>query len=293
MEKDNASAFILRRRLRTELLAARLGKDLTQQRVAEAMDWSMSKMNRIEKAKTGISTNDLRELLRLYEITDEERTEQLLDLAREARQSPWWRSYSDVTPSAEFLELMDYESASSAISQFETMFVPGILQTEDYASAVLRAFYDEKSADEKSAERVSRLVDLRTKRRSLLTRENAPDFSFVLDESVIRRPVASPAIMSKQLQYLVGVMELSNVTIHVAPFSTGLYPGMNGAFEHVHFEDTPDDDIVFLEGTDGDVISDKPEKVNTYLEAFRQITGASLNPSDSADRLLEAADDLG
>lgn len=292
MEKDNASAFILRRRLRTELLAARIGRDLTQQRVAEAMDWSMSKMNRIEKAKTGISTNDLRALLRFYGITDKEHTEQLVALAREARQTPWWRSYSDVAP-AELLELIDYEAASSVISQFEIMFVPGILQTEDYASAVLRAFYDEKSTDGISAERVSRLVDLRTQRRALLTSENAPDFAFVLDESVIRRPVGSPSIMSKQLHHLVDVMELSNVTIQVAPFSTGVYPGMKGAFEHVHFADTPDSDIVFLEGSDSDVISDKPEEVNKYLEAFRQIAGVSLKPAESADRLLKAAGDLG
>ncbi len=99
--------------------------------------------------------------------------------------------------------------------------------------------------------------------------------------------------MSQQLQYLVGLMELSNVTIQVAPFSTGVYLGMKGAFEHVHFEDTPDDDIVFLEGTDGDVINDKPEKVNIYLEVFKQITDASLSPADSADRLLKAAGDLG
>ncbi len=293
MERDNASAFILRRRLRTELLAARLERDLTQHAVAEAMEWSMSKMNRIEKAKTGISANDLRALLLFYGITDEERTKQLVDLAREARKPPWWRSYSDVAP-AELLELIDYEAASSAVSQFETMFVPGILQTEDYASAVLRAFYDDKPADQKSAERVSRLVDLRTQRRALLTSENAPEFAFVLDESVIRRPVASPSVMSQQLQYLVSVMkELSNVTIQVAPFSIGLYPGMKGTFEHVHFADTPDDDIVFLEGSDSDVISDKPEIVNVYLEAFKQITGVSLSPADSADRLLKAAGDLG
>jgi transcriptional regulator with XRE-family HTH domain len=287
MEKDNASAFMMRRRLRTELRAARLDRDLTQQQVAEAMEWSMSKMNRIEKAKSGISTNDLKALLRLYGITGKERTEQLLDLARKARKSSWWRSYKDVA-APELLELMDYESASSAISQFETMFVPGILQTEDYASAVLRAFYDEKSA-----KRVSRLVDLRTKRRELLTSENAPAFSFVLDESVIRRPVASPSIMSKQLQYLVTAMELPNVTIQVVPFLTGLYPGMKGAFELVHFEDTPDDDIVFLEGADSDFISDNPEQVNAYLESFKQITGVSLSLSDSADRLLKAAGDLG
>jgi transcriptional regulator with XRE-family HTH domain len=288
MEKDNASAFILRRRLRTELLAARLGMELTQQRVAESMDWSMSKMNRIEKAKTGISTNDLRALLRLYRITDKERTEQLLDLAREARQISWWRKYSDVAD-PEFLELMDYESASSTISQFETMFVPGILQTEDYASAILRALNDEKSA-----ERVSRLVDLRTRRTALLTTENAPNFSFVLDETVIRRPIGSPAIMRRQLQHLVSVTkELPNVTIQIVPFSIGPYLGMKGAFEHVHFEDTPDDDIVYLEGSSADVISDVPETVNSYLEAFKQITSVSLSEADSADRLLRAAGDLG
>jgi transcriptional regulator with XRE-family HTH domain len=292
MEKDNVSPFILRRRLRTELIAARVAKNLTQQQVAEAMDWSMSKMNRIEKAKSGIGTNDLKELLRLYDITGKEPTEYLLGLGREARKSPWWASYSDVAP-AELLELMNYESASSAINQFETMFVPGILQTEDYASAVLRAFYNDKVTDENSAERASRLIHLRTKRVELLTSKNAPEFSFVLDESVIRRPVGSTSIMSQQLQHLVNVMELPNVAIQVAPFSIGLYPGMNGAFELVHFEDTPGDDVVFLEGTDGDLISDKPEKTNHYLEAFRQITSVSLSRSDSVDRLLKAAGDLG
>ncbi len=117
------------------------------------MDWSLSKMNRIEKAKTGISTNDLKALLPLYGITDQERTEELLALAREARQAPWWRQYSEVAPTT-LLELIDYESAASAISQFEPMFVPGILQTEEYARAVLRTFYGEDSP----AERVPALV---------------------------------------------------------------------------------------------------------------------------------------
>jgi hypothetical protein len=250
------------------------------------MDWSLSKMNRIEKAKSGISTNDLKALLRLYGITSKERTDQLLALARGAKQSPWWQDYSDVAPD-ELLELMNYESASSAVSQFETMFVPGILQTEEYASAVLQAFFDAKSA-----ESVGRLVDLRTKRRELLTRENAPEFSFVLDESVIRRPIGSPSIMGRQLQHLVDAAELSNVTIQVVPFAVGLYPGMKGAFELVHFEDTPDEDILFLEGPHGDFISDKPEETKDYLEAFRQITGMSLSSSDSMKRLLKAAGDI-
>jgi len=284
--EDNASPSMLRRRLRTELRTARIQGNLTQQQVAQAMEWSLSKMNRIEKAKSGISTNDLKALLRVYGITDKERTEQLLALARGARRSPWWQPYSDVA-SAQLLQLIDSESSSSAVSHVETMFVPGILQTEEYASAVLQASYSENSD-----ERVYRLVDLRTRRRELLASVNAPKFSFVLDESVICRPVGNPSIMRQQLRHIVSVMELPNVTIQVVPFAVGMHPGMQGAFELVHFEDTPDEDIVFLEGARGDAISDDPAETAHYMEAFRQIKGVSLSPSGSMDRLLKAADDL-
>jgi len=275
---------MLRRRLRTELLTARVKKELTQEQVAKAMEWSLSKMNRIEKAKSGISTNDLKMLLPLYGITDEKRTEELVALARAARQSPQWRRYSDVAP-AELLELIEYESAASAVSQFETMFVPGILQTEEYASAVLKVFYDEKSA----AERVAPMVELRTRRRELLTSQNAPKFSFVLDESVIRRLVGSPAIMSRQLMYLADKADQSNVTIRVVAFTAGLHPAMRGPFEIVQFDDTPDENVVFLEVPRGDIISEDPKETQNYLEAFERIAEMSLEPSDSVDLLHEAA----
>jgi transcriptional regulator with XRE-family HTH domain len=284
---DSASPLVLRRRLRTELRAARQNKDLTQEQVAKAMDWSLSKMNRIEKAKTGISTNDLKMLLPLYGITDKERTEELLALARSARQSPWWSRYSDVAP-PELLELIEYEYAASTVSQFETMFVPGILQTEDYASAILQGFYGEKS----SAERVAALVELRTRRRDLLTSENAPKFLFALDESVIHRLVGSPAITSQQFMHLTSVADLSNVTIQIVPFTAGMHPGMKGPFEVVEFEDAPDEKIVFLEGPRGDFISDDPEETDSYLEAFRRITEKSLGPSESLDRLRAAAGEM-
>ena len=251
------------------------------------MEWSLSKMNRIEKAKSGISTNDLKALLPLYGITDRERTEELVALARAARQSPQWRRYSDVAP-AELLELIDYESAASAVSQFETMFVPGILQTEEYAAAVLKVFYDEKSA----AELVAPLVELRTRRRDLLTSENAPNFSFVLDESVINRHVGSPAITSLQLMHLIKAADLPNVTIRVVPFTAGLHPGMKGPFEIVQFDDTPDENIVFLEISRGDIISDDPKETQNYLESFERITETSLEPSDSVELLRKAAGEM-
>ena len=190
---DGASPLVLRRRLRAELRAARREKGLTQDQVAKAMEWSLSKMNRIEKAKTGISANDLKALLPLYGIADKE--QELLTLARAARQPGWWSQYGEVAPSG-LLQLIDYESAASAVSQFETMFVPGILQIEDYASAILQAFYDEKPTEE----RVAALVKLRTARRDLLNGENAPRFSFVLDESVIQPPGRQPGYYQPAVQ---------------------------------------------------------------------------------------------
>ena len=248
------------------------------------MEWSLSKMNRIEKAKSGISANDLKALLRLYDITDKRRIDELVALARGARQSPWWKRYSDVAPPA-LLALIDYESAASAVSQFETIFVPGILQTEEYASAVLQVFYDEKSVPDK----VAALVDLRTRRRELVNSENAPNFSFVLDESVIHRVTGSPAITSRQFVYLVEVAEQPNVTIRVVPFAAGLHPGMRGPFEVIQFEDTPDENMVFIEGPRDDIINDDPKETQSYLEAFEHITRISLAPADSLDRIRAAA----
>jgi transcriptional regulator with XRE-family HTH domain len=278
---------MLRRRLRNELRTARLDKDLTQEQVATAMDWSLSKMNRIEKAKTGISTNDLKALLPLYGITDKKRTDDLIALARAATQPPWWQGFKDVAPTT-LLELIDYEFAASAISQFEPTLVPGILQTEKYAEAVLRVFHGEGS----SAERVTALVDLRTRRRDLLESVGAPKFSFLLDEPVIRRPAGSPAIMSRQLMHLVSLADLPNVTIRVVPFTAGLHPGLKGAFKVIEFADEPDENVAFLEGPRADTVSDDPEETKSYLETFGRIAQMALSPSDSVGLLRKAAGEM-
>jgi transcriptional regulator with XRE-family HTH domain len=291
--EDSASPLMLHWRLRRELRTARLNSNLTQKQVAEAMEWSLSKINRIEKAKSGISINDLKAVLPLYSITDKEQTEELLDLARAvarskgARYDPQWRRYNEVAP-AKLLELLDYESAASTVSQFETTFAPGILQTEEYASAVLQVFYNEKS----SVDRVAALVDLRTRRRDLLTSNDAPKFTFVLDESVIHRVVGSRSIMSQQLQHLANAAELPNVTVQIVPFTAGLHSGMKQPFELIQFVEAPDENIVFLESPRSDYISDDPEETENYLEAFSRITRLSLSPSESVDRLRKSAGEM-
>jgi hypothetical protein len=249
----------------------------------------MSKINRIEKAKSAVSITDLRALLDLYGINDQGQAEELLELARAVARAKsghheqWWKGYTEVAP-GRLLELLDYESAASVVSQFETIFIPGILQTEEYASAVLRVFYDEKS----SAERVKALVDLRTRRRELLTSKDAPGFSFLLDESVIRRVVGSASVMAQQLHHLLDAKELANVTIRIVPFAVGLHPGMKQPFELIEFADEPDENIVFVESPRGDFISDDPREAEGYLSAFRLITERSLSPAKS-DRLLREA----
>jgi transcriptional regulator with XRE-family HTH domain len=253
---------------------------LTQEKVANDMDWSLSKMIRIEQAKNSISINDLKELMRLYEITDAEKVSGFIDLARGARKQGWWRGISKAAPK-ELLELIDYESAASSVRQFETMFVPGILQTADYARAVLQNFYEEKPAAE--------LAELRIRREDLLRRPGAPQFRFILDEPVIQRLAGGPSVMRHQLQRLIDVAELPNVTIQVVPFSAGLHPGTKGPFEIIQFADAVDEYVVFLETPRGDNVTDVPADIDNYLAAFERIGEISLSPGESVARINEVA----
>jgi transcriptional regulator with XRE-family HTH domain len=280
---DSVTPLVLRRRLRTELRNARQEKQLTQEQVAKAMVWSLSKMIRIEKAQTSISINDVKALLQLYEINDEKETAELVALAREARKQSWWSSYSNVAPSA-LLELIDYESAAYAVRQFEPWFVPGILQTEEYARAVLQYYNARRSKSELAA-----LVELQVRREDLLRREDAPQFSFILDEAVIQRLVGSPSVMHRQLERLFEVAKLPHVTIQVVPFSAGLHPGTKGSFEIINFADAADEFILFVETPRGGLISDFPEETQNYLEDFESIKEVSLGELDSVARLDEVA----
>ena len=277
---DDASPLVQRRRLSAELRNLRQEKKLTQQEVAKAMVWSLSKMIRVENAETSISVNDLKVLLGYYEIKDEEKTAYLITLARAAGKRGWWRgqSYSKVAPK-ELLKLIDYESAASSVRQFETMYVPGILQTRDYARAVLQNFY----ADEPAAE----MADLRTRREDQLTREDV-QFTFLLDEPVIQRLAGGLSVMRQQLPRLVDLAELPNVTIRVVPFSAGLHPG-SGPFEIIQFADADDEYAVFIETARGDFITDNAEDTQKYLEVFDRIMQISLGPEDSVTRIHEVA----
>jgi transcriptional regulator with XRE-family HTH domain len=283
---DSTSPLVLRRRLGTELRNARQEKNLTQEQVATAMVWSPSKVIRIENAASSIGINDLRALLQLYNIADQRQTAELVALATEARKRTWWRSYSNVAPSS-LIELVEYESAASSVKQFEITYIPGILQTEEYARAVLDNFY----GDTPHSERVAALVELRTKRQDRLNQEDAPRFSFILDEPVIHRLVGGPSVMRRQIRRLSEAAELPNVTIEIVPLSVGLHPGVSGSFEIMQLADASDEYVVYREGSRHE-ISDDPTETQRYLERYKRIKEVSLGPADSVPLLRKTADEM-
>lgn len=285
---DGASVLVQRRRLVAELKKARIKKGETQGRTAQAMEWSLSKVQRIEKGTSSITTNDLRVLLQFYGITDKQKREQLLELGREARKPPWWQAYRTDAPRG-LITLIEYESVTAAVRQFETLFIPGILQTEEYARAVLEGYYNEKS----SSSRISALVQLRTKRRELLDLEDPPQFHFVLDEPAVRRVVGSNSVMRQQLLQLIEVSEKTNVTVLVIPFTAGLHPGMNGQpFEIIEVGGEVGNDVVFEESSRGDTLIDDPGDVRNLRETFERLERMSLGLQDSVAFLREVADEM-
>ena len=175
------SPAVQRRRLRAELRRARLEADLTQDQVAAAMDWSLSKLIRIENGSVGISTNDLRAILQYYKITDSDRTAELLAMARSARERSWWSEYRDIA-SKPVLQVIEYEAAAIISRNFQPQVVPGLLQTEEYARAVLGQLNSQSSR-----ERVDSLVHIRMRRQELLDRADPPLLFFIMDEPVVRR----------------------------------------------------------------------------------------------------------
>jgi transcriptional regulator with XRE-family HTH domain len=284
---DGASPVVQRRRLRTELRKARQDAGLTQEQVADAMDWSLSKVIRIEAGSVGISTNDLKALIRCYRPDDPDMTSELVTLARAARERSWWSVYRDLAPPG-LVQLIGYEAASFIVRNFETLLVPGLLQTEEYARAVIGTLEEGAAAD-----RVRTLVEIRMRRQEQLDREDPPLLFFILDEAVVRRLMGGRDVMCRQLRHLIEMARKPNVTIQIVPFSASTHPGLRGPFVIVEFPDPGDDDVLFLEALFGELVSrDDPEEVSTYLVLFEQLRKLSLGPSDSVAYLEKVAHEI-
>ena len=305
-DEASPSPVVQRRRLRAELRAARQAAGLTQEQAAKAVDWSLSKVIRIEAGSVGISTSDLKALLNLYGIGDPDRTDELVTLAKAAKERGWWSRYSDFLTAAnqrELLQLIGYESAASITRNFETLLLPGLLQSEEYARAVIRQFAGKATDGEpEDANRAGRdrkaqedkLVEIRMERQAhLLDWPDPPLMFFILDEAVVRRQVGGRAAMARQIRWLLELADRPYVTIEVVPFSEGAYPGLRGPFVVLEFPDAADDDVVYLESPRGDLIRrEEPEQVLPYRETFEQLRDTSLGPEKTKTFLADIASEM-
>jgi hypothetical protein len=248
------------------------------------MDWSLSKLIRIENGTVGISLNDLKAILAHYKITDEGRTAELIALSRGARERSWWNDYRDIAP--RLIQLIEYESASFIIRNFQPLLIPGLLQTEEYATTTLRSLRSQPAARDVSTD-----VELRMKRQRLLRQQEMPLMFFIIDEAAVRRLVGGQDAMRRQIQRLLDESDKPTVTIEIVPFSAGAHPGMQGPFMLFEFPDAADDDALYLEGpSESRWNRDDPEEISSFRERFEVLRELSLGPKGSVDllhRLLE------
>ena len=270
-------ATVRQRRLARELRRLREGAHLTIEQVANKLELSPSTVSRIETAQVGIRPRDVRELLDIYGVAGVQRDE-LLQIARERRQQPWWQEYRDLPNMA----LAGFEADATSISQFSALLVPGLLQTEAYAREVLTAIrLDARPGD------IQRRMDLRLNRQALLTGETAPQYWVVLDEAVVCRPVGGPAVMGAQLEYLAQMAALPSVTLQVLPFGAGAHAGMDGEFTIFGYRAPEDPDVVYIENTGGDAYIEDADVTRRYNRIFDHLRAAALDPAESVRTLAE------
>ncbi|MFI6661485.1 helix-turn-helix domain-containing protein [Streptomyces sp. NPDC050523] len=277
------SAAVQRLRLRTELREARSDAGLTQRQVADQMEWSPSKLLRIEAGEVGISVNDLRSLLTFYQVQETERVERLLALARGSRKMPF-TEYRDIFHK-DFLDFLAMEASAWINRTFQSLVLPGLLQTEEYATTIIRTF----SPDE-STEQVKRMVEARMLRQDILERADA-EFYFILDESVIRRQVGGVKTMRAQLRTLAEIAARPHVQVMILPFSLGVHTAAAGPFTLFEFkEDVPA--CLYLENPRGSsTVSTQPEDAANFIDLFQDLESKVIK-DDVPEILLRVADGL-
>ncbi len=277
-----------RRRLRTELRRARDAAEMTQEQVSREMDWSLSKLIRIETGAVGVSTVDLKALLRLYGVDDPQQVKELTRLARASRRRPdWWAGYRDLI-SDQYRKYIEFEKAATRIRSWRPLLVPGLLQTEAYARAIVA----HGGLNRPTERDIDRWVEIRMIRQRELFEHDPPHVGALLGEAVVRQIVGGPKVMREQLSTLI---EKSgpNIEIRVVPFTAGTHPGLSGGFAIMEFQDELDLDVVYLETARNDMIDvERPSTVNRWEQAFTDIGGLAMSQADTTALLHKLVKEL-
>lgn len=278
-EVSSGSSTVRRILLGAQLRRLREEAGLSREEAGYTIRASESKISRMELGRVGFKERDVADLLVLYGVKDPEERDTLIALAREANQPGWWHRYNDVLPGW-FQAYVGLEESASLIRMYDIQFVPGLFQTEEYARAIIGG-----SAPQILAEDEEKRVSLRMTRQRLLTQPNPPQVWAVVDEAALRRPVGGAEVMRGQLEHLIAIAKLPNVTLQVMPFMAGTHPAEAGAFTILRFAEPEVPDIVYMEQLTSALYLDKREDVDHYMSAMERLCVESQPPERTAEIL--------
>ena len=263
---------VLRILLGSQLRRLRESRGISRDDAGYRIRASGSKISRLELGRVSFKERDVIDLLEMYGVTDAAERDALISLAREANSPAWWHKYSDVLPDW-FQIYVGLEEAAELIRVYEIQFVPGLLQTEEYARAVI-----ELGQPAAPPEEVERRVALRMGRQQLLTRKNAPRLWVMVDEAALRRPIGGRKVMQGQIERLMGIANEPNVTLQVMPFRFGGHAAEGGAFTLMRFPEEDLPDVVYIEQLTGALYLDKPDDVEKYSEVIERLGVKGTSP---------------
>ena len=277
---------VRRRRLGAELRRLREANSLKLEEVAEQLGLAPSTLSRIETGKAPTKTAYLTTMLGMYGVDDPAVRKVLVDMAREGHRKGWWSIYDDVLPSG-FDIYVGLEAEASGLRSYETDVVHGLLQTTEYALAVLRELRPRDSD-----EQISRGVDLRMQRQRLLDHDPPLDLWLILDEGAIRRNIGGAKVMGPQLGHLIQASRWSNVTLQVLGFEAGAHAGLVGPFSILEFPERGDSEVAYTESVGGMIYLEKEREVRACAEAFDRMRAAALSPAASVELIQQVLEEL-
>jgi transcriptional regulator with XRE-family HTH domain len=294
MPGDNPT--ILRMRLGSELRELRNRVGLSLDAASEALaaadqDISVSKLSRLENGKGAIRLQDIRALLDLYKVDSDAQRELLIQMAREAKAAvsagAWWTDYESVLPTG-LSTYVALEAAAGRLLAFTHTIIEGLLQTEDYARAMIQAW---RPTD--STQIIDRLVEVRMQRQKLLREDPRLELVTIMDEAAMRRPIGGDGVMRRQLEHIVEVCEeLPNVSLQVVPLSKGAYGVQHGMFTLIEPRDLAVEPVAYVDSTGGNLYLQRPDQIQRFRNMFGRLQAIALDPNESLQMVRSAAEEM-
>lgn len=261
--------------LGTQLRRFREASGISREAAGEAIRASQAKISRLELGRVGFKVRDIVDLLTLYGVTDDEERAAVMNLVQQANARGWWQHDNDLLPSW-FEMYLRLEQEARVVRTYQVQFVPGLIQTEEYARAVIMSGHRSHPAHE-----IDRRVRLRMERQKMLDQPDAPHLWAVIDEAALTRPFGPPRVMRAQLQHLLDVSAASNVTVQVLPFRTGAHAAAGGSFTILRFAEADLPDVVYLEQLTSAVYLDKRSDIEDYLTIMERVSVQAETPTES------------